>query len=414
MFDIVKSIVLYLGVFGLSLTLFATSESQLELRDAKAKSKNKIRTCKAAFPHLCAILAILILCFLAAFRADSVGVDTAVYPDSFLRLAHSYSNFPAFLADQNGPSDEPLGALLVWLCSRITTEKALLLFWYQFFTVVPTYIALYKLRDRVSITVGMAVYLFFFFNNSLNMMRQSIACAFLLLAFAFLMRDRHLNFSFIIFSIVAILFHNSGIYGFVLLSGASLVGLLRKRALRVLLYLAIILSPLYLGQIAQALVANGVGGDQMRTYVEIFIYHTFDKDWFVNPFSIVSIGYLAVYSWLVFLPRLLEVFFAAKGNGNRISLDGSNSWLWGYLRTLNTTGYLLYIVLLFSMQTMYGIRFSIYYDFMLIIALGLSCKDKPYRRARKLFVLISLLLAWFIWTVILGWSGSQIYLFFFE
>jgi flagellar biogenesis protein FliO len=65
------------------------------------------------------------------------------------------------------------------------------------------------------------------------------------------------------------------------------------------------------------------------------------------------------------------------------------------------------------MSTMYGMRFSVFYDFFLILAIPLSCRGES-ATVKKALVLMLLLIIWFIWIIRMGWSGSAIYLFYFE
>ena len=415
MFDTFKSVILYLWLFGISYLLFTTSE-KMAIDGASEESVNRCipRGGCVTTSHIPAFIAIFLLSLMAALRADSVGVDTAVYPDVYMRSASFYSSFAGFLTDPNtSPISEPLHALLVWVCSRFTVDKAPLLFFYQFLTVTPVYFALYNLRDRLSISIGMAVYLFFFFNNSLNMMRQSVSCALLLLAFSILIKKRKFCIKFIICVAAAILFHRSGVYGAALLIAASLVGRIGQQWLKVSSYILVIFFPLVVAQLLQLLIGAGLADSHVLYYANVFIYHNEDVDWFVNPLGGYSLSYLAIYSWLIFLPLILMgLFFNQKISERRTSATADES-LCAYLRSMNLVGYFIYVALLFNWRSMYGIRFSVFFDFMLILSLPLACAGVN-SRTKKAIVLLSLLSVWFVWIVYFGWSGSQIYLFRFE
>lgn len=415
MFDAFKSVVLYLWLFGISYLLFATSEKMAAVGTPKDGDNQRIvHDGWVVTLHIPAFIAIFLLSLLAALRADTVGVDTAVYPDVYMRSASLYSSFTEFLFDPNtSPVSEPLHALLVWVCSRFTADKAPLLFFYQLLTVTPVYFALYNLRDRLPISIGMAVYLFFFYNNSLNMMRQSVTCAFLLLAFSILIKKRKICIKFIACVAAAVLFHRSGLYGAVLLLVASHVGKIHHQWLKVASYFLVIFFPLVAAQLLQLLIGAGLADSHILYYADVFIYHNEDVDWFVNPLGGYSLSYLAMYSWLIFLPSILKGPFSdQKAIEQQPSARNSGS-LWSYLRSMNLIGYLIYIALLFNWHSMYGIRFSVFFDFMLILSLPLACTGMN-SRTKKAIVLFSLLVIWFVWIIYFGWSGSQIYLFRFE
>lgn len=415
MFDAFKSVVVYLWLFGISYLLFATSE-KMAMVGSPIDSGNRRDSHSGwvATSHIPAFITIFLLSLVAALRADTVGVDTAVYPDVYMRSASFYSSFAGFLSDPNtSPMSEPLHALLVWVCSRFTADKAPLLFFYQLLTVTPVYFALYNLRDKLPISIGMAVYLFFFYNNSLNMMRQSVACALLLLAFSILIKKRKFSVKFIICIVAAVLFHRSGIYGAGLLLAASLVGRIRHQWLKVASYVLVVFFPLVVTQLLQLLIGAGLADSHVLYYADVFIYHNEGVDWFVNPLGGYSLSYLVMYSWLVFLPLILRGLFSnQKAIEQRSSTTVSGS-LWAYLRSMNLIGYFIYVALLFNWRSMYGIRFSVFLDFMLILSLPLACTGTN-GRTKKAIVLLSLLAIWFVWIVYFGWSGSQIYLFRFE
>ena len=406
-----RSVLLYLGLFGISYLLFSTSDEM--------KKRNANRSGGVIFAGLCSAVAIVAISLVAAFRADSVGVDTVVYPDQSLNCARFYSAFLDYLNDPaTSQSFEPLNAALVWVCSRLSVHKWPLLFFYQLLTVLPVYCALQKLRDRLSPALGMAVYLFVFYNNSLNMMRQSVACAFILLAFAYLISEKKISLPFLICCVVAVFFHKSGLYGIVLLLAVSFVANAGKSIKKYAAYVLIIASPILLNLALNSLISTGLVSQRIAEYADIFLYKTYDKDWFINPFGAFSLTYLLIYSLLICSPKL--IYKVRDSNYTQvIDVDDNNeiakraSRLSGYLWNLNCSGYLLYVVLLISFETVYGIRFSIFFDYLLIFALPLACGVK-LDKTKRLVLFCVLILFWFIWIQILGWSGSGLYFFSFE
>lgn len=402
-----RSVLLYLGLFCVSLVLFATSDDLRERNSADGK--------KAVSSWFFAFVPILLITLVAAFRGDSVGVDTTVYPDQYLSCARGYSSIFSFFNDPaTTPGSEPLNGILVWICSRLSTDKWPLLLFYQLLTVLPVYYALLSLKDRLSPSLGMAVYLFVFYNNSLNMMRQSVACAFLLLAFAFLIADRKFTLRFVLTCAVAALFHKSGLYGIALLLAVSFVANADKSAKKYIAYILILISPVLLNVVLTSLISAGLVSQRVSDYADIFLYKTYDKDWFVNPFGTFSLTYLVIYAGLLFCPRLISLVRDRDRLQENTGVHGlDSSKLKRYLWNLNCSGYLLYAVLLFSFQTVYGIRFSIFFDFLFIISLPLAC-GLQHDKTKRLTLIIVLAVFWGIWIQVLGWSGSQLYLFSFE
>lgn len=402
----VRSILLYYGLFCVSILFFATSDD--------LRSRGRERGGKLKLSGLLSGLAILLICLVAAFRADSVGVDTSLYPDLYLNCARSHTSFLACMADTTANlGAEPLNGILVWVCSRISSGKWLLLFSYQFFTVVPTYFALQKLKDRFSPAMGMAVYLFVFYNNSLNMMRQSISCAFLLLAFAWLISNKRLSFRFALYCLVAALFHKSGLLGVFMILALSFVGTGKAGFKKYLVYALIILLPVFSSVLVTSLITMGFNNKMLVDYADIFIFQTTEKDWYINPLGTYSIRYLLLYGMLLLASKVLpylkdKPILHDEGSRN----EASNKALVRYLWDLNCSGYLIYTTILFYFQTVYGGRFSLYLDYFFVFSLPLACRKDDKSKRFALFLILSVY--WLVWIPIMGWSGSTPYLFCFE
>lgn len=127
---------------------------------------------------------------LAALRSASVGTDVRVYAVPLFDLAEMCDRLPDFYRmywwqgwDYTSPSDYEIGyTMLVWLCSRLTDSPQSLLLMTQLLTFGPIAWSVFVRRDRLTFPIAIAVYLFMYFNTSLNAMRQWIAVAFLFLA----------------------------------------------------------------------------------------------------------------------------------------------------------------------------------------------------------------------------------------
>lgn len=162
-------------------------------------------------------LALLIPCLIAALRAETVGTDVQVYLKPMAESAMAAPGFKAFFADfwfdkwrNLFVADYELGfSLLVFTVARITRWLPAVLFVVQAFTIIPFYVALARNRKTMPLWLGMVVYFCFSYNTSLNLMRQWIAVAFLLLAFQMLLEKR--PFGVTLFTIIACFFHYSAI-----------------------------------------------------------------------------------------------------------------------------------------------------------------------------------------------------------
>ena len=134
------------------------------------------------------IAALLIPCFLAAFRAESIGTDVVGYAKPLFDLASRSSSFSDFnnahwyrYWRDASPADFEQGyVFLVWISAKLFHSFPALLFFTQALTIVPIFAALLKSGGKYTVPFGMATYFFLYFNVSLNMMRQWIAMAFVI------------------------------------------------------------------------------------------------------------------------------------------------------------------------------------------------------------------------------------------
>lgn len=163
------------------------------------------------------VAALLIPCLIAAFRAETVGTDVTVYVTKLVDAAGSADSLEQYLSgywsigyrNQYISDYEIAFSLMVYVLTKLTGSLPVVLFAIQALVVVPIYTALSKNRKNAPVWLGMLVFYLLFYNATLNMMRQWIAIAFLLLAFPYLQEKKY--FQAVLFSFVALLFHLSAI-----------------------------------------------------------------------------------------------------------------------------------------------------------------------------------------------------------
>lgn len=182
------------------------------------KAIEKWSTASVGF-WLWSAVALLIPCLIAGMRAETVGTDVTVYVKPLYDLAANSTSFSDYYSSvwwnvfrYTGPDDYEIGfSVLVWLSANTGLGFSFVLFMIQAFTICPIYFALVRFRNRefISIAVGLLVYFLLYFNVSLNLMRQWIAMGFLLLAITYLLDQKKIQY--LIFSIIAFLFHDSAI-----------------------------------------------------------------------------------------------------------------------------------------------------------------------------------------------------------
>lgn len=172
--------------------------------------------------YVTGFIALMIPCFLAAFRADTIGTDVRVYLIPMFenaKNAHGIADFfgrswMQLYTRRTVASIEIGFSLLVYIVTRIFSSLYVLQFFIQMLTIVPIWWALEKLSDFLDkriVVVGMMVYYAMCYNYSLNLMRQYIAIGFLVISFSYLIAGNKKKYA--IFQVVAFGFHYAAIFG---------------------------------------------------------------------------------------------------------------------------------------------------------------------------------------------------------
>lgn len=153
-------------------------------------------------------IALLPLLLLAAIREHSIGVDMPMYVLPWFEDASRYESFSRFCTNITD-SKEYLYYGLVFYSNKIFGNLFSLLFIQQLFIHLGVVISLFYFKKKYNISVwyGYAFYLILYYNESLCIMRQSIAVSIGLIAMITYFEKKYIIF--IILSIIAFFFHNS-------------------------------------------------------------------------------------------------------------------------------------------------------------------------------------------------------------
>lgn len=163
---------------------------------------------------------VAVLCTVAGLRATTVGTDVAVYA---VPLFNAAINLPLseFLQIYSGTSVEPLFGIFAWITANAVMDIRWFLAALQMAVSLPVLITLLRVSPG-HVGSGMLVYSLVTFGFSLNIMRQSIAAAILLLAFFALYRNQKLRYLF--WLLIAAGFHLTGLLGVVFIPILYLFG----------------------------------------------------------------------------------------------------------------------------------------------------------------------------------------------
>ena len=161
------------------LTTFALSLLGVWLADIQYEDKRMFLTSS--------LLAMLPPIVLAGFRDATVGTDMQVYIlSTYEKMVSSGQGFLDFVSTYDGDL-EILYLFINYLTAQFSDQPFLLLIIIHVLIIVPLFATAMKWRPYLSPVLFMFIYYMIFFQESLSIVRQSIALSFSMLAFTYLL-----------------------------------------------------------------------------------------------------------------------------------------------------------------------------------------------------------------------------------
>lgn len=241
---------------------------------------------------------------LAVLRKDVVGIDVEAYMLPTIKVAENCSDLKEFLYfkslnDTWGTLD--IGyALIIYFCSKWFFSLPGLFFINEFFCIVPIflsaklfnkYICKYDSNRRIPIWLVMLVYLFIFYNSSLNQTRQAMTMSLTMLMFALIL-NKKIRATLIIF-IFSYTIHSSTIVAI----GILFIYIICKFKIKFLQNLLIIFSILFLFFYNQIFYLT----------INILIKVGIVRDKYIGEIISGSSGFNISFLWLVTILFLLFI-----------------------------------------------------------------------------------------------------------
>ena len=157
---------------------------------------------------ICLVLAVLVPSILAGIRADNVGTDILIYGKKIMVEAAKASSFSEM--NQFDTTYTEYGyRFFAFVVSRFFYDTGWLLFFTQVVNMGCFVRAIYLMKNKISMTKSMALYLFIFYHVSFNIMRQSMATSMILLAFCYLTEKKYKRYALI--TVLAFYIHSFSI-----------------------------------------------------------------------------------------------------------------------------------------------------------------------------------------------------------
>lgn len=158
---------------------------------------------------LCSLISILIPSILAGLRDVSIGTDVSGYIESEFNIAIAIDSFKEYFSLIWKKEKGYL--LLVFVIAKYFGDIHWLLFFMSFITMTCIYVGAWKFRKDVSLSMILLLYFCFFYNDSYNMVRQSMSMSIVFMAIPYLFEKKYVKY--LVFILIASLFHSTAVIG---------------------------------------------------------------------------------------------------------------------------------------------------------------------------------------------------------
>lgn len=216
------------------------------------------------------ICGVVLLSLFACFRGPLVGWDTRDTIILCFDRAKNYRSITSIIANRTRHK-EPIYLIISYILLKFTNNSRVFLFVMQLMTIGPIAVVSYKKRDTLSVTIIMVTYMLLFYQQSFNIIRQSVAAAFLFMGCSDLMDRKYVKTGLLF--ILTCLLHSSGIIGVGLVIALYIFTNNNSLILRVFMVgLAVFVSIIALTvwkTLVLSMIQGGILPDQYSGYVSI-------------------------------------------------------------------------------------------------------------------------------------------------
>lgn len=326
------------------------------------------------------IIAALIPIILATIRSSEVGIDVNVYVQPYVRTALNASSFASYFNSMLISGVEVGYALLNYIGAVWLGGLSGVFFLSMLLVIVPIYLRILDYKENIPVWVSTLIYLFTFYNLSLNLARQAIVLSILFYAFKYVESNKLKIF--VIFILVALLFHNSALLGLIYIILLKIANGKNWRFKQFSILLLLLLVIVFYNRI-------------FTIIVNVLFSNNVDK--YINAFLSDGSGYLSFWMIVINVFAIMCVLFSKK------YLEKEKYYKY----------YLLIVVFNFSLYllTIYNgncFRYALYFAIMLprIVPIIRYRFKRNSRLIADVFIVFIFLLFWINFNIISDSYGT--------
>lgn len=326
---------IYLVVFGMSCLILLLSE-KINLSQEIVISETG-RDCKKCICFFLTVTALCIPALLAGLRDSSIGTDVELYGNAWFLYAKNF-DFVSYIKMASEQSIGVFYAFINYAVALVTDNESIFYFTLSLIETILIYLGLRGFHDKISVPFAMFCYYTILYNNTLNLLRQSLAIAIVCFSYRFLLKDKYLIF--FLLTILAILSHSTAIFTVILPVGWLYLKHCNNKShiyiFNIVLFLVTACIMLLYKPFLKFCIAHHILSERFLTYI--------------SSTSVVGGRMIRLFFWL-----LLAVF-AYFSFSKMIKYDARNKFVISCL-TLS-----LAFSLIMFMGNVYAIRLAYYFD----------------------------------------------------
>lgn len=341
-------------------------------------------------------ISIIVPCILAGMRGDTVGVDVKTYSKPMYDLAMSTSS----LSDYIKINRVEMGfSTLVYVSTKLTHSIFGVHFAIALFQILPVYFTALLCREEFPMRWPVFVYYCIFYLMGFNVMRQCIACGFILLAFTLFFKKKYIML--VVCIGIAILFHSSAAIGVAIVFCGYVLYRIKNKNLRnfAIFFVAVLLVVAIANweALANYLISKGYINDY-KEYVSIMNGTSSAKAYmhYIDKTGVVE----SVYKILFILIPMKAIVFSKK---NKLSKENIA------VAVVCVFSVAIYWIVFLLLKTVYIYRITTFGEYFYILFIPLVFNGKRYNRAlstTKNNLVISLLLLSYV-MIAYSWLNSH-------
>lgn len=384
------------------ITMFCIDRAQYEIKkfDIEYEIKSKYKFIFYSF------FAILGPCILAGFRAETVGTDVTIYAKQMTKLASVTDSLFKYISE----GQMEIGYLIMVYCTvKIFKKLAAVLFFTELMTVLPVYISAYKCRNKISMKLYLTCFFCIFYISTFNIMRQSIAAAYILLAFHELIDNKKI--CAIICFCIALLFHSTAIIGIMICIFGYLIYKIPNvfnKLVKFIIFVGIGFFLVNWKKLTQWAIEMGIVPISFSRYLNLFNNINSTEYFFqLNISSYIEFGFRIIIYLLPLILITRKKFLKKEEN---------------YINSIQAIiliGTIIYSILFVVFHSSYGYRISMYMEYFYMSWLGIfdsgttkiNLGYKIKTTKKDLILYAFLFIYWFVGYMYLGWHNTFPYKF---